>query len=208
MSHAMTKASAACLFALAVAGCATPPPVKVARTTVVLLPDEDGKVGAVSVSTDAGSQSVDRAYGFAVVEGARTKPSQMNAGDRESIDATYAGLLRAQPPKPKSFILHFVLDRTALTEESKAMVPAVLAAVRERKPTEITIFGHADATGTEKRNLKLSADRARVVADLLRRNDPSLDKIDVQFFGDKAPLVPSEDGRPEPRNRRAEVVIL
>jgi outer membrane protein OmpA-like peptidoglycan-associated protein len=127
---------------------------------------------------------------------------------RESVVGGYDKLLQAQPPKPKSFILNFVLDKTVLTDESTAMLPAVLEAVRQRKPTEITIFGHADASGPEKHNLKLSADRANVIADLLRKTDPSLDKIDVQYFGDKAPLYPSETGNPDPRNRRAEIMIL
>jgi outer membrane protein OmpA-like peptidoglycan-associated protein len=84
----------------------------------------------------------------------------------------------------------------------------MLRVARERKPTEIAVYGHADASGSEERNTKLSAERARVVADLLRKSDPSLDNIQVQFFGDREPLVPSEGRAPEPRNRRAEVVIL
>ena len=70
------------------------------------------------------------------------------------------------------------------------------------------IFGHADAVGTEQRNIKLSADRANAIATLLRKTDPSLDRIDVQYFGDKAPLVPSDPGKPQPKNRRAEIMVL
>ncbi len=82
------------------------------------------------------------------------------------------------------------------------------AQLRDRKPTEITVFGHADSSGSDERNLKLSADRARLVADMLRAHDPDVGPIKIQFFGDKAPLVPSPPGVPEPRNRRAEIVIL
>ncbi len=205
--HTILMQSLVCA-ALAIAGCATPPPVKLARTTVVLMPDEDGNVGVVSVTTDAGSQKIDQAYSFATVDGAHAKPSDVNLMGRESVDRAYEHLMQAQPPKPKTFVLNFMIDRTALTDESKAMIPAVLAAIGEHKPTEITIFGHADATGTEKRNLKLSADRANVIATLLRKTDPSLDRIDVQWFGDRAPLVPSEAGKPQPKNRRAEILVL
>ncbi len=192
---------------ICVGGCATPP-APTQRTTVVLMPDEDGNVGAVSVTTAVGSQKIDEAYSFATVEGGHSRPSAVNLMGRELVAKEYSRLLKAQPPKPKSFILHFLLDKTVLTEESKAQLPELFDAIRERKPTEITIFGHADATGSEKRNFALSADRAKTIANLLKKNDPSLDHVEVQFFGDKAPLIPSDSRVPEPRNRRAEVMIL
>ena len=190
------------------AGCATPPPAKVARTTVVLMPDEDGNVGAVSVSNGGGTRDVDQAYSFTTVDGVNGKPSDVTMMGRESMTKQYDHLIQAQPPKPKTFILNFLIDRTVLTDESRAMIPEVLEAIRERKPTEITIFGHADATGTEKRNLKLSADRANYIANLLRKTEPGLDRIDVQWFGDKAPLVPGDSRTAQPKNRRAEIQVL
>ena len=205
---ARSAAILALIASLCAGGCATTAPVTPARTTVVLMPDEDGHVGAVSVTTASGSQKIDEAYSFATVEGTRSRPSAVNLMGREKVVEAYSGILMAQPPKPKSFILHFLLDKTVLTGESKAQLPAVLQAIKERKPTEITIFGHADATGSEAHNVKLSADRANAIAKLLRKDDPSLDHIDVQFFGDKVPLFPSEPHVPEPRNRRAEVMIL
>lgn len=211
MARATSTTRRATLLALVagifVGGCATPP-VPTQRTTVVLMPDEDGNIGAVSVTTGLGSQKIDQAYSFATVEGGHSRPSEVNLMGHELVAKSYSRLLKAQPPKPKSFILHFLLDKTVLTEESKALLPELFAAVRERKPTEITIFGHADATGPEKHNFALSAERARTIANLLRKNDPSLDSIDVQYFGAKAPLIPSDSRVPEPRNRRAEVMIL
>ena len=204
MRHTFT----AVFVAVALAGCATPPPAKIARTTVVLMPDEDGNVGAVTVSTDAGTQRIDQAYNYATVDGVNGRPSDMTAMGQESVTKHYDRLIQAQPPKPKTFVLNFLLDKFVLTEESRAMIPAVLEAIRERKPTEITIFGHTDSMGSEARNLKLSADRANAIATLLRKTDPTLDRIDVQYFGDKAPLVPSDPGKPQPKNRRAEIMVL
>jgi outer membrane protein OmpA-like peptidoglycan-associated protein len=196
------------LGAVGLGGCATSPDVPPPRTTIVLLPDEDGSVGTVTVSTVAGSQSIDRAYQGSTVVGTRVKPSAPTPLDIESVTATYDTLLQAQPPKPKTFIVRFLLDQAVLTDESQAMIPAVLEAIRERKPTEITVFGHADAIGPEKHNVALSAERARVIATLLRSIDPTLDRIEVQYFGDSVPLFPSDSRTPEPRNRRAEIMIL
>jgi peptidoglycan-associated lipoprotein len=207
MSHPSFRSTAVLVVAasLFVAGCATPPPpVKLARTTVVLMPDEDGSVGTVSVTSATGSQKVDRAYASTTVEGGKSQPTGMTMMASESVADAYRTILAAQPPAPKTFIVNFLFDKTVLTEESRAQIPAVMKAIRERKPTEITIFGHADASGSEKHNYKLSADRARAIAALLKKSDPDLDKIDVQYFGEKAPLVSSDPAR----NRRAEIMIL
>ena len=197
------------LVCAALAGCAAaPPPASPPKTTVTLMPDADGKVGSVSVSTDAGSQTIDQAFDRSTTGAAASAPSAASPADRAAVEAAHADLLKAMPPKPKVFVLNFLLDKTVLTDESSAMLGAVVQAVRDRKPTEITVFGHADASGTPERNLKLSAERAQYVADLLKQSDPTLDSIEVQFFGDTAPLVPTAPGVREPRNRRAEVLIL
>lgn len=187
-------------------GCATPPQPLV-RTTVVLLPDEDGKVGAVSVSSSSGTEALSSGYTYTSVNAASAAPSQAGPVDRSALEKDYGLLLKGQPPMPRTFTLYFLLDKTELTEESKAMLPSVFAAVRELKPTGITVFGHADATGSPARNLKLSADRAEVAASLLRANDPSLKEIEVQFFGETRPLAQTGPGVPEARNRRVEVMI-
>ena len=48
---------------------------------------------------------------------------------------------------------------------------------------------------------------ARAVAAMLRRIDPEL-PVQLDWFGDRSPLVPTAPGVPEPRNRRAEILIL
>lgn len=191
----------------ALAGCAAQPP-KSPRTTVVLLPDEEGTVGAVSLVTATGSQRLDEAFASLSAGGGGGAPIAARPVGRETVDTAYADLLKAQPPKPKTFVLYFLLDKTVLTEASKALLPEVLAAARERRPTEISVFGHADASGTRDGNLKLSAERAQVVADWLKKSDPTLDRIEVQFFGDAEPAVESGPRAAQPLNRRAEIMIL
>jgi peptidoglycan-associated lipoprotein len=200
-------------IAVCVGGCAAPAPapaipVDTSRTTVVLLPDEDGHVGSVSVTTPAGSQQVERAYSFTMVDAAHSRPSELQMMGEDRVNTAFRDLIKAQPPKPTSFILYFILDSATLTEESKAELPAVFEAVRERKPTEISIFGHTDATGSDERNVRLSAERAKAVESILRKRDAELGHIEVKFFGSKEPLVPSAPHAAEPRNRRAEVMIL
>lgn len=204
----LPAAALAAVAALLLSACATPPAPPQPRTTVTLMPDEDGRVGAVLLSNAAGTQRVEQAYAAATAVGAASAPTVAPPQDEAAVTAAHAELLKAQPPRPVTFVLTFVLDKTVLTEAAKAQLPALLAAVRERKPTEISVFGHADSTGTKERNLRLSAERARAVADWLRKSDASLDRIEVQSFGDAEPLVPAAPGVAEPRNRRAEVMVL
>jgi outer membrane protein OmpA-like peptidoglycan-associated protein len=190
------------------AGCATKPAARAPGTTVILLPDESGSVGSVVVSTRSGEQRLDEAFSYAVAERASLPPSSALPSAREAVEAGHRPLLASQPTAPRTFVLHFLLNEAVLTEASRALLPAVIAAAGERQPTEVTVFGHADASGTEAINMKLSAHRAQVVADLLRAHEPNLGTVLIQYFGDKAPLVRSEGRRPDPRNRRVEVMIL
>lgn len=189
-------------------GCATKPAPSAGRTTVVLLPDDDGAVGAVAVSTASGTQLLNGALGRTTVNEATERPAPASAMTPEALTRDYGALLKLQPPKPRTFILNFLIDKTELTAESKAMLPAVFAAAGERKPTSIMVFGHADSTGSPQRNMKLSADRAEAVAQMLRKNDPGLEDIEVQYFGETKPLAASGPGMADVRNRRVEILIL
>ncbi|WP_091472432.1 OmpA family protein [Methylophilus rhizosphaerae] len=100
-----------------------------------------------------------------------------------------------------------MLSGCAGTGSRITLLPEVLQVVRARLPTEVTVFGYDDAAGKPDYNLALSARRANAVAELLRKMAPDL-PVNVQYFGDKAPLIPTPPGVPEPRNRRAEIFVL
>lgn len=205
-------ATVAVAMTVTLAGCASPPPVPKPTTTLTLLPDSNGAVGVVRLTAGGVTQQLDVAYSSTAVTGAAagavSVPSPPAAGSIDAVQASHAALLLAQPSPPRNFTLYFLLDKTVLTEASKAQLLEVLRVARERKPTEIAVFGHTDSSGTDVRNLNLSAERARMVADVLRVYDPELKPTTVQFFGDKAPLVPAAHGAAEPRNRRVEIQIL
>lgn len=198
------RLAAPLLFALAfLAGCAAPTST---RTTVVLLPEEDNTVGAVAVASGSSTQRLDKAFSYTTVNGNNATPSDARTVGRDTVNRAYGDLLKANAPAPRIFVLQFLLDKTELTEESKALVPPMLRVVRARKPARITVFGHADATGTHESNLKLSADRAEAAADLLRASDPTLKNIDLQYFGDTKPSTGLRAS--DAKNRRVEILIF
>ena len=182
------------------AGCAT------TATRVTLLPDQSGHVGAVTVSNAQGRQRIDKAFATVAIKQS-SAPGEPRAIDPQAFEKSHRALIDEEPTPPRSFVLNFMFDSMQLTRESRAMLPEVLQVVRERIPTEVTVFGYTDSVGTPEYNLGLSAQRARAVAKLLKQIDPKL-PVDVRYFGEKYPLVPSRPGVPEPRNRRAEIVIL
>ncbi|MET0290669.1 MAG: OmpA family protein [Pseudoxanthomonas sp.] len=189
------------LLATSLSGCSAMP------SRVTLMPDQDGHVGAVTVANAHGQQRIDQAYASVAVETVAAAPGASRGVDRQAFEQAHRALLAAQPSPPRSFVLNFKFDSMELTPESKKLLPEVLQVVRQRLPTEVTVFGYADSAGAPDYNLTLSAERARAVAVLLKQIDPAL-PVQVQYFGDKAPLVSTPQGVPEPRNRRAEIVIL
>ncbi|HVJ94362.1 MAG TPA: OmpA family protein, partial [Labilithrix sp.] len=67
---------------------------------------------------------------------------------------------------------------------------------------EVTIEGHADATGTEEHNLVLSRDRAEAVKRLLVRYGVAADRLKSEAYGRSRLRVQTEG--PERKNRRVE----
>jgi outer membrane protein OmpA-like peptidoglycan-associated protein len=177
-----------------------------AATRVTLLPDQSGHVGAVTVSNAQGRQRIDHAFSTVSVKQS-SAPDAPRVNDRQAFEKDHRALLDAQPTPPRTFTLNFLFDSMELTSASRKMLSEVLQVVRDRSPTEVTVFGYADSSGATAYNMALSAQRARAVARLLKQIAPHL-PMDVRWFGDKAPLVASPPGVPEPRNRRAEIVVL
>lgn len=200
MRNAWMRVAVLCA-ALGLGACASTP------TRVTLLPDHDGKVGALVVSTPQGQQRIDQAYATVSVGDAKARPGAPRGQDQAVFEQAHRALLDAQPTPPRSFVLNFRFDSMELTPESKKQLPGVLEVVRGRLPTEVTVFGYADSSGTAKYNMDLSEQRARAVARLLKQIDPDL-PVEVRWFGDKVPLVPTRPGVPEQRNRRAEIFVL
>lgn len=198
--HDGWRAAALVVLAAVLSACSSNP------TRVTLLPDHGGQVGAVVVGNEQGQERIDQAYAAIEVD-ADGRTRRVEPGGPAAFEARHRELLDAHPEPPVSFLLHFRFDSMELTPESGQMLPRVLEAVRRRLPTEVTVFGYADATGTPEYNLALSAERARAVGALLKEIDPEL-PVELDWFGDQSPLVPTPRGVPEPRNRRAEIQIL
>lgn len=177
-------------------------------TTVILMPDEDGSVGAVSVEAGGARQSIRQPFQYTKVSGLSEQPEPVKQMGENQFRSRYADLLGAQPLRPARFTLYFISGTSELTEESKALISKVLEAAKQRQPAEVSVIGHTDATGSQALNMRISAARAKAVEKLLRSSEAPPKSIYLRFHGENDPLVPTPDNVPEPKNRRVEIMIL
>jgi outer membrane protein OmpA-like peptidoglycan-associated protein len=108
----------------------------------------------------------------------------------------------APPPVAQTYLMFFDLNSAALTPEAQTIVDDAATNAKTAGVRSLQVVGHTDRTGTAAYNMRLSARRAETVGQaLIERGIPAED-ISLEAMGEEDPLVPTEDGVPEPQNRR------
>ncbi|MBA4256892.1 MAG: flagellar motor protein MotB [Polaromonas sp.] len=186
-------------------GCAAPVPT----LRVVLLPQSDttGQPLKTAVTLKTGQQSLTLDQPLALGELVGKGQLAKRMATLDEVQARYGDVLKIQPPSPESFVLGFLPGKSQLTPESESQLPRIIALAKSRAGGEIVVLGHTDRVGSVEANDKLSAERARAIADLLKAQGFSADLITAIGRGERDPLVPTADEVAEPRNRRAEIII-
>jgi outer membrane protein OmpA-like peptidoglycan-associated protein len=204
------RAIVACLAVLLLpSACATAPRKPApARSSdlIILLPDDQGKTGAVLVSGVGGEFLLSEPR-QAVAVAADAGPGESFVLPKGDVRTLVGPALQSLPLRPLTFVFYFKHDDTVLTEESLTEVRQALRVIAKRGPAEISVVGHTDTVGTRRYNHRLGLERARAVAGLLTRagTDPSI--ITITSHGEGNLLVSTKDGVPEPRNRRVELTV-
>ena len=145
---------AACAVVAALTtGCATK------RSLVLLLPDEDGTVGRAGVSNQAGAVELTEARSAAVVEKGRA-PQRISIMSDADVAQKFGETLAILPVAPIRFTVYFQFDSDALTDESRRLVPRILATVKERAARDVIVVGHTDRMGSTAENFALGLKRA------------------------------------------------
>ncbi len=190
----------AALLVLLLSGCGKP------RNVVQLMPDPDGHVGQVMVTTQAGSAQLTQAGCAVRVADAKSMPTPPEDLTEAESEALFGVAKRALPEKPVRFILYFESETTRLTPESQALLPKVLATAKERSSRDIAIVGHASAAGDANYNIDISRRRAEAVRKLVVKAGLPPEGIEVASHGSANPLVVSSNPH-EPKNRRVEITV-
>jgi outer membrane protein OmpA-like peptidoglycan-associated protein len=175
-------------------------------TLVVLLADPDGTTGRARVSNEFGAVDLTAERQSTIVTPAG-RPSPVRVMDQSEIDRIFGAALAAMPPAPRHFTLQFRFESDELTDESRQLVPEILATVKAFPFPEVAVVGHTDTLGNADTNVALGLKRATTVQRLLVAAglDPTI--IEVRSHGEVDQAVKTPDNRAEPRNRRVEIVV-
>ena len=181
-------------------------PVRSGQSLTVLLPD--------SATNTAGDARVSNPFGGVELaderDAALATPNQAPVFGKltqQEVQNIFGDALSALPPPPQRFTLFFRFESDALTDQSQALIPQILAAVRKHAVQDVVVIGHTDTMGTQPANYTLGLKRALMVRNLLV--DAGLDgsTIEATSVGELDPLVKTADETPEPRNRRVDIAV-
>ena len=179
------------------------------KSTVVLLPNPDGSIGEIEVTSETGSQRLNQANQVTEVKNQNSEPSTPEILSDNEITRTFGEVIAISPEPPENFILYFKFDSSALSSQSENLLPAIIKAIKARKSSEIEIVvsGHTDRVGDKAYNITLSLKRANNVKNKLVSLGVDAAIIGVTSHGEGNPLIKTADNVSESRNRRVEVTV-
>lgn len=188
-------------------GCALRGPGRgVSRDTVIALLPEGGRVGRVNVSNARGDVDLAKAREATRIAANRA-PAAATVLDDDEVQRLFGEALSAMPLPPQHLVLQFRFDSEELTAESRALLPEVLRAVRERPAPDVIVVGHTDTTGDRASNERLGMRRADAVRRLLLEAGADPAYLEIASHGEADLLVKTPDETPEPANRRVEITL-
>lgn len=170
---------------------------------VVLLPDPDGTVGQITVTTKSGVTTLSKAQDSALLDGSGKRFNPSESQLRSDFDNAIAHL----PRLPEQFRVYFETGSATLTKDSNTALPQVIDAMKLRQAPDVSVVGHTDTVGGAKYNRELGLKRANAVADKIRAEGLKDVEVSVQSEGEDKLLVPTKDGVAEPMNRRVEITV-
>jgi outer membrane protein OmpA-like peptidoglycan-associated protein len=210
MARARSLAIAGALAVIFAAGCGPKriaQPARPTPTLIALLPDpESGITGRARVSNEFGSADLNTARAATLATADRA-PQSVHVINEAEATRLFGEAFAALPPAPRHFTLQFRFESDALTDESTALLPAILKAVKQLAVPEVVVVGHTDTMGDPKANVVLGLKRAMSVRNVLIKAGLASSTIEVTSHGEADLLIKTANNTPEPRNRRVEITV-
>ena len=189
-----------------VAGCAqTPTRPTAGDELVVVLPGPGGAIGGVVVRRNNAEQVLDTPFAASRIA-SEGKPLPVSLTP-DQVHAIFSATVAALPGRPTTFTLYFLEGKDELTVASNAELANVLDEIKRRPEPDLLVTGHADNVGTDAFNDKLSLARAERMRELLKARGLAPDRIQVAGRGKREPLIATDKGVAEERNRRVEINV-
>ncbi len=104
--------------------------------------------------------------------------------------------------------IFFAFDKSALTPEAKTFVDRIVTAYKAQMPKAVQVTGHADASGPNEYNQKLSERRANTVVKALNAKGVPAAVVHEKAVGETMLPKPTADGVKEAENRQVTVTFV
>jgi OOP family OmpA-OmpF porin len=108
---------------------------------------------------------------------------------------------------PGPFLVFFDWDQSLVTPEAAAILDRAAEQYAATGQTSVALAGHADKSGKDDYNVRLSQRRADAVKAYMVGKGVPDSVIATEAFGESRPLVETADGVREPQNRRVEITF-
>lgn len=106
----------------------------------------------------------------------------------------------------RSYLVFFDWDKSTITPEAADVIRKAHADASHKGQVSFDLTGHADRSGSDSYNMKLSESRAMAVKDQLMGMGATSGQVLTTAKGEMDPLVPTADGVREPQNRRVKIM--
>ena len=110
----------------------------------------------------------------------------------------------AEPPA-RDYLVFFDFDRANIRPDAAEVLRRVVSSYRQLNANQVQLVGHADRSGPNAYNQRLSERRAAAVKTFLTRQGVPSRNISAIGRGETDPRVPTPDGVREQENRRVEI---
>ncbi len=102
----------------------------------------------------------------------------------------------------------FDVDSYALKSATKQQLIDFAKSLNSYEDTDIRVEGHADATGSDAHNLKLSKQRADAVGSFLESQGVKTSRVDEKGYGEAQPIADNTTEAGRRKNRRVDVAVF
>jgi peptidoglycan-associated lipoprotein len=141
-----------------------------------------------------------------VLAGCSSTPTEQGSKTTAAPATPVVGAAAASSmPATAGSVVYFDFDRDDIKPEFMSVIKAQ-AAKLAGNAKKVTLEGHADERGTREYNLSLGERRAKSVADVLKANGVTADRIKLVSFGEDRPAMEGHDESAWSKNRRVEFV--
>lgn len=98
--------------------------------------------------------------------------------------------------------IQFDVNKATIKAESEVKLNNVLAILNAYPAVKVKIGGYTDSDGDDKKNMKLSDERAKSVRDWLVGKGIAAERLDPEGYGEQHPVAPNDTPENKAKNRR------